>query len=198
MDKEEVYINTQHLVPIQSLGVEMSRVAREDVIDLLDGAEAKAYYGLVRNYKVGQKLLKAVFDARLAILIALRICWRLPCQAFVALVDALVERGSMSGAEIRALLKENGAVPFEEPTMSEYSWTEDGALITPGYPPLKPEEESANGNGALFPQTSGYSGSIGSPYSLSIEPAISKHLFEDIKWPARLPRIPQADASNAN
>lgn len=52
MDEEEKFINVEESRKIAHISVEMAKIAREEIHDLLDGAETKAYYGLVRNYKV--------------------------------------------------------------------------------------------------------------------------------------------------
>jgi len=165
MDDDERFINQASSRQIANISVEMAKIAREEVSDLLDGAETKAYYGIVRNYK-----------------------------GFVALVDALFERSSMSGVEVRELLEANAVQPFEGPMLKGYYWTEDGALVTPDYPPLKPEEPPAaptNGNGAAFPYKSGFSGPPGSPYTVRID--MPEDFATFAKWPATPPKIPQSD-----
>jgi hypothetical protein len=52
MDDEEVYLNRHETRMVANLSVEMGAIAQQEIRDLLDGAEAKAYYALVSNYKV--------------------------------------------------------------------------------------------------------------------------------------------------
>jgi hypothetical protein len=167
MDDEEKFLNMDETRKIANISVEMAKIAREELMDLVDGAETKAYYGLVRNY-----------------------------TAFTALIEALLERSSMSGQEVRDLLATNGATPFENPMIKGYRWTQDGALETPDYPPIKPEPSAANGtNGAdasAFPIKTGYGGPSCSPYRVRIDLPDDLVPRSNMKLPSVMPKIPGA------
>ena len=52
--------------------------------------------------------------------------------AFAALVTALRERGELTGAEVRSLMVDHGAVPFSDPFCDGFGWDEEGELVWPG------------------------------------------------------------------
>ncbi|KAL4452773.1 hypothetical protein ABPG75_008435 [Micractinium tetrahymenae] len=72
---------------------------------LVEAAEAKAYYGLASNYK-----------------------------ALAALANTLMERESLTGEELRELLESQGVKKFEGPETEGFGWTQDGGLSWPGKP----------------------------------------------------------------
>ena len=74
-------------------------------VQLVEGAEAKAYYGLALNYK--------------------------PLQA---LVERLLVKETLSGAEVRETLEGAGVIPFPDPYVEGFTWGEDGGLRYPGMP----------------------------------------------------------------
>eukprot|EP00951_Prasinocladus_malaysianus_P034239 scaffold344091_cov43-Prasinocladus_malaysianus.AAC.1 len=154
MDDTEVFLNTHEPRQIAQISVEMARVAREEINDLMDGAETKAYYGLVKNYK-----------------------------ALEALVERLLEVDSMSGAEVRGILEKNGVERLPDPFVKGYHWTEDGALVAPGSPPLEVSgvfDTVSPANG--FPTKNGFAGPSMAPYRLRIDlpdDVFGKHMKEN-------------------
>jgi hypothetical protein len=72
---------------------------------LLDGAESKAYYGLAMNY-----------------------------GALEAVVEALLERETLTGQELGQILEEAGVKKFDTPFVEGFGWGDDGRLIYPGAP----------------------------------------------------------------
>lgn len=74
-------------------------------VQLIDGAEAKASYGLALNYK--------------------------PLQA---LVERLLVKETLSGQEVAETLNGAGAIPFPDPYLEGFQWGADGGLRYPGMP----------------------------------------------------------------
>ncbi|KAK9810298.1 hypothetical protein WJX72_008286 [[Myrmecia] bisecta] len=103
MDTEEVFINKGRSRTVANIGSELARVALTDVEELINGAEAKAYYGLVANYAVYEKL-----------------------------IAALLERQTMTGDELARFLEDNGVVHFPDPFVEGFEWDENGRLVFPG------------------------------------------------------------------
>jgi len=85
---------------------ETARVALSEVLEVLEAAEAKAYYGLAINWK--------------------------PLQA---LTEALLERGILQGREVAHILETNGVVHFPDPHLDGFGWDNSGALNYPFRPP---------------------------------------------------------------
>ena len=74
-------------------------------MQLVEGAEAKAYYGLAVNYK--------------------------PLQA---LVERLLVKETMSGKEVAETLEAAGVVRFPDPYVEGFAWAGNGGLVYPGMP----------------------------------------------------------------
>lgn len=72
-------------------------------MQLINGAQAKAYYGLVVNY-----------------------------EALQALVETLLEREMMGGPEVAALLEKHNVKKFPDPWVQGFYWDDDGFLAWPG------------------------------------------------------------------
>ena len=72
---------------------------------LIDGAEAKAFYGLALNYA--------------------------PLQA---LVERLLVKETLSGAEVTEVLEGAGVIPFPDPYVEGFQWSPEGGLVYPGMP----------------------------------------------------------------
>ena len=70
---------------------------------LVEGAQAKALYGLTLNYK--------------------------PLNA---LVDRLLRDSTLSGEEVAEVLDGAGLVPFPDPFVEGFTWDENGRLVFPG------------------------------------------------------------------
>lgn len=73
-----------------------------DCVELLEAAEAKAYYGIAINWK--------------------------PLQA---LTQALLDRGVLQGKEVAHILETNGVIHFPDPFTEGFAWDEDGTLQYP-------------------------------------------------------------------
>jgi cell division protease FtsH len=103
MDDEEVYINRDRTRAVANIGTELAQIAMLEVEELLEGAEAKAYYGLASNYK-----------------------------ALQALVEQLLEDATLSGDQVQQVLQENGVTPFPDPFVEGFKWDKNGRLLYPG------------------------------------------------------------------
>ena len=73
------------------------------VLQLVEGAQAKALYGLTLNYK--------------------------PLHA---LVDRLLRDSTLTGEQVAEVLDGEGLVPFPDPFVEGFAWDEEGRLIYPG------------------------------------------------------------------
>ena len=69
----------------------------------MQAAEAKAYYGLTHNY-----------------------------EALKSLVEALLDKGSLTGAEVRDIMAAAGTQPFQQPYLEGFGWGRDHHLTWPG------------------------------------------------------------------
>lgn len=78
------------------------------LLQLVQGAEAKALYGLVLNYK--------------------------PLQA---LVDRLVESSTLTGEQVGQTLEGAGLRYFPDPFVDGFTWGQDGGLVYPGVPEVR-------------------------------------------------------------
>ena len=74
-------------------------------LQLVEGAEAKALYGLTLNYK--------------------------PLEA---LVERLLRDTTLSGEQVSEVLEGAGLVPFPDPYVEGFHWDDHGRLIYPGMP----------------------------------------------------------------
>ena len=74
-------------------------------MQLIEGAEAKAYYGLAVNY-----------------------------GALQVLVERLLVKETLSGKEVIETLEGAGVVRFPDPYVEGFLWAEDGGLVYPGMP----------------------------------------------------------------
>jgi len=97
------------------MSTEQSRVALADCIELLEAAEAKAYYGLAVNWK--------------------------PLQA---LVTSLLDRGVMQGEDVRNVLESNGVIHFPDPKLEGFGWDKEGLLDYP-FKPASPAPAATEG-----------------------------------------------------
>lgn len=73
-----------------------------EVVELLEAAEAKAYYGLAINW-----------------------------AALAALTEALLERGVLQGAEVGAVLEAAGVIHLPDPYTRGFGWDAAGELAYP-------------------------------------------------------------------
>lgn len=105
MDREEVYLNTRRTRQVADISTEMAKIAYADVEELLEAAEAKAYWGLASNY-----------------------------EALKALAERLMTEESLTGEELDEFLKAHGVKRFENSYVEGFSWAEDGTLVWPGRP----------------------------------------------------------------
>ena len=69
----------------------------------MEGAQAKALYGLTINY-----------------------------TALSALVEALLERDTLTGVEVRQIMAEHNAISFPDPYVAGFGWDDDGLITFPG------------------------------------------------------------------
>lgn len=73
------------------------------LVQLVEGAQAKATYGLTLNYK--------------------------PLEA---LVDRLLRDTTLSGEQVAEVLDGAGVIPFPDPFVEGFKWDEEGRLVYPG------------------------------------------------------------------
>lgn len=109
---------------VADMSTEMARIAYADVEELVESAEAKAYYGLAANY-----------------------------AALAALADQLMQTESMTGQELGELLEHKNVKKFEAPFVDGFSWGKNGQLIWPGATEgqTAAEASASNGNGSKAP-----------------------------------------------
>lgn len=91
--------STQPTIPISK---SMGLLALQDMEDMMEAAECKAYYGLVSNYK-----------------------------ALQALTEALIEKTVLTGKEIDAILEQNNVQRFPNPFAEGFEWDVEGRLVIP-------------------------------------------------------------------
>ena len=103
MDNEEVYLNKNRTRKIADISTEMAKIAYIDVKELLEGAEAKAYWGLVANYEALQHLSRT-----------------------------LIEQETLTGEQVAEIVESHGPRKFDAPYVSGFSWDENGELVWPG------------------------------------------------------------------
>jgi hypothetical protein len=72
-------------------------------VQLVEGAEAKAAFGLVQNW-----------------------------ESLKAVTQALMENESITGDRLREIMEENDAQGFPDPFVSGFGWDEEGEVIYPG------------------------------------------------------------------
>lgn len=82
MDDEEVYLNRHETRAVANISVEMGAIAQQEIKDLLDGAEAKAYYALVSNYEVRAAMRPVCADSveALCVCVLSVVCAPLPTR----------------------------------------------------------------------------------------------------------------------
>ncbi|KAI3432765.1 hypothetical protein D9Q98_004305 [Chlorella vulgaris] len=102
MDEEESYLGDNGHA-IADISTEIAVIAFQEVEELVEAAEAKAYYGLARNY-----------------------------EALIALTEALIQRQSLTGEELRAVLEEHHVHRYANDSVEGYGWAPDGGLHWPG------------------------------------------------------------------
>ena len=73
------------------------------MLQLVQAAEAKAYYGLTHNYTALQHL-----------------------------VEALLDKGSLTGSQVRDIMAAAGTQPFQKPYLEGFGWGRDNHLTYPG------------------------------------------------------------------
>ena len=102
MDNEEVYLNRSRTRKVADISTEMAKVAYEDIVELLEGAEAKAYWALSTNYEALEKLSNVLF-----------------------------EQETLTGDEVAELIESCNVTKFDAPYVSGFSWNADGELMWP-------------------------------------------------------------------
>ena len=102
MDNEEVYLNRKRTRRVADISTEMAKIAYADVSELLEAAEAKAYWGLAVNY-----------------------------EALQVLAEELAKVESLTGDEVAELLEGAGVKKFEVPFVEGFEWGADGSLVWP-------------------------------------------------------------------
>lgn len=118
MDNEEVYLNQQRTRRIADISTELAKIAYLDVEELIDAAEAKAYWGLAKN-----------------------------CDILRELASRLEEEETLSGNEVVRLVEEMGVEKFTNPFVDGFKWNSDGSLSSPDQKDHK-DQEGVSGNGA--------------------------------------------------
>ncbi|GMH43653.1 hypothetical protein BSKO_11575 [Bryopsis sp. KO-2023] len=101
MDSEEYFLAEKHKSkPVAAISTELARMAFKECRELLESAEAKAYYGLAMNYEVLEKL-----------------------------VERLLARDSISGKEVEDIFNEHGSLKFPDPFIVGFGWDDHGELL---------------------------------------------------------------------
>eukprot|EP00877_Chromochloris_zofingiensis_P008651 jgi/Chrzof1/4039/Cz13g18040.t1 len=103
----------EHYYHASDISTEQARVALAEVVELLEAAEAKAYYGLAINW-----------------------------APLNALVDALLDKGVLQGREVAHILDTAGVIHFPDPYIVGFGWDTAGELLYP-FKPSKPGSSSA-------------------------------------------------------
>jgi cell division protease FtsH len=130
MDNEEVYLNRKRTRRVADISTEMAKIAYADVSELLEAAEAKAYWGLAANY-----------------------------DALKALIEKLEVVESLTGEEVGELVESVGVKRFTTPFVEGYTWGPDGSLVWPERTDAPAAAEvgagvgagNGNGNGSTAP-----------------------------------------------
>lgn len=101
MDTEEYFLAEKHKsTPVAAISTELARMAFKECRELLEAAEAKAYYGLAMNYK-----------------------------AMEVLVEQLLAKDSLSGKEVTKIFETYGEMQFPDPFLVGFGWNDNGEVI---------------------------------------------------------------------
>lgn len=117
MDNEEVYLNKDRTRRVADISTEMAKIAYTDIKELMEGAEAKAYWALASNYKALQALAKKLYEVQ-----------------------------TMNGEEVKEIIESCDPKKFEGPYVIGFSWSDDGELVWPGKEPTSSSAPSTNGS----------------------------------------------------
>ncbi|KAK9861664.1 hypothetical protein WJX84_001635 [Apatococcus fuscideae] len=112
MDNNQEFINRDGTHALSNMSTEIAAIATQEIQELLQAAEAKAYYGLAVNYK-----------------------------ALEALVRTLTEDTSISGAQLQSLMQDNSIQFFPDAFTEGFTFDDDGILQYPGAPGTEEELE---------------------------------------------------------
>lgn len=118
MDNEEVYLNKDRTRRVADISTEMAKIAYTDIKELMEGAEAKAYWAIASNYTALQALAKKLYEVQ-----------------------------TMNGEEVKEIIESCDPKKFEGPYVFGFSWSENGELVWPGKEPAKASAASTNGSG---------------------------------------------------
>lgn len=120
------YLSSEAYQPIMPMSAPLARAALQDVTELIEAAQAKAFYGLALN-------------------------WR----PLSALVDALMSKDTLIRSEIIDILEKNGVKKFTNDALDGFGWDDTtGKVVIPEGQPLGVAEElekvtKSGGNGRL-------------------------------------------------
>ncbi|KAK9821723.1 hypothetical protein WJX81_004862 [Elliptochloris bilobata] len=103
MGSDQRFLHDARTRGVSNISTELARIALADVRDLVEGAEAKAYYGLVINYR-----------------------------ALEALIDRLLVKETLTGNEVREIAQEAGLKPFPDPYVEGFKFDDEGQVVYPG------------------------------------------------------------------
>jgi len=103
---DEVYLRTDRAqVAVADISPETAEVVLEEVIALIEAAEAKAMYGLKENREL-----------------------------LIALSERLKKEHTLTGAEVEAMCEEHGAKPYWDVSLKGFEWDKEGNLVYPERP----------------------------------------------------------------
>eukprot|EP00210_Caulerpa_lentillifera_P005084 g4856.t1 len=119
MDADDSYVaDSRRSQPIANISTDIARIAFEECRELLDAAEAKAYYGLAMNF-----------------------------AAIDTLVQLLLEKETIGTEDLAKVMKKHNISEFQSPFLKGFGWDEGGNLRFPGDLKDLPKLE-LNGNSA--------------------------------------------------
>lgn len=103
---QQVYLHTDRAeVAYAPMAPETSELVLNETLEKIKNAEAKAMYGLSKNIEILKELERVLMDRR-----------------------------SISGADVKALCDKMGAVPYWDTAIGGFTFSQDGKLVVPPTP----------------------------------------------------------------
>jgi len=111
---ERTYLKSEQYQPIMDMSAPLARAALQDVSELLEAAQAKAFYGLAMNWK-----------------------------ALGALTDALCEKDTLVRTEIMEIMDRHNVKRFTADGLDGFGWDASGKVTYPSDSPAADAEQLA-------------------------------------------------------